>query len=314
MALKFYVVPRKTVESLTSSPPIPAGDLQNYLDPRPGILDDDQIDIFCENSRSRTQQWRRFDLFERVDAVSPGAVVVFPFWLELFYGHCRQHISACLSWLRETYPNNVCVTQWNHDVDAATVSEFDSMDPAKFVLLNFNTSRPRACDLLLPFWAIETRSPRNDNQNRTYRASFIGQAGGELRKRLKYAFANRPGYYFSEDRRPEAEYLEIMRDSWFTLCPRGGGLSSYRQSEACQQESIPIIFADDYSFPFGEQIWREFSVIIPERLAGDIGAIESVMDATNLDEKIAACHMARRHLALEGVQLAVEKRIREMLA
>jgi hypothetical protein len=314
MALKYWVFKRSAVERLMANRPIPSDFLRTWEAARPGVLDDETQDIFAPNSRSYRQAKVRYDLFERTETIADADFVVCQNWFELFEaGQVRENIAPLIEVLDYIADGKPVVTSFNHDRDEATVPELQSL-PSNFVVLSYNTSKPTPNDLLVPFWNVTTTMPRNDNTNRKYKASFIGQCGGELRKRVRYALQQRPGYLFSEERRHESDYLEVMRDSWFSLCPRGGGLSSYRQCEAVQSESIPIIFADDYSFPFGEQIWREFAVIIPERLAGDIGAIEAVMDATNREEKIAACRVARRHLSLEGVQLAIEKRIREMLA
>ena len=56
--------------------------LYEYDRERPGILED--VDIFCQNSRSKTQYHTRFDLFELVDDIDECDFLVFSIYLELF--------------------------------------------------------------------------------------------------------------------------------------------------------------------------------------------------------------------------------------
>jgi hypothetical protein len=313
MVLRYWVFERSAVERLTANRPIPSDFLRTWEAARPGVLDDSTQDVFAENSRSHRQQWSRYGLFSR-DALVDADFVVCQNWCELFEaGGVRENIAPLFEALTYIADGKPIITSWNHDRDEATVPEFQSL-PQNVVVLAYNTSKPTANDLLVPFWNITTTQSPNTNQNRQWKASFIGQAHGDLRKRLRYAFQNRPGYYFSDERRPEPEYLEVMRDSWFALCPRGGGLSSYRMFEAIQCESILVLFADDYALPFTDILdWRSFCVRIPERLAGDFGAVEAMLDAVDRDAMIAALWRARRELSLEAVQLAIVDRIKGML-
>lgn len=311
--IPIYIIPRAQVEEIVgTSPPIPAPELAKYLESRPGILSDGACDIFQENCRSAIQRWKRFDLFQVVDAVSPGVVVVFPPWLELFQEHCPANIEKCLSWLREMYPDNVCLCQWNHDKPSDNIEAFADMDPAKFVLLTFNVSTPRNCDLPVPFWAISTdrKSPKPE---RTYKANFLGQSNGELRRNIKYAIKDRPGYFWSDDRVPEQQYLDVLADSWFTLCPRGGGLNSYRFFESIQVGSIPVLFADDVYLPFSDTIdYRKFSVRIPERFAGDFGMIETILNAVDKHRMVQMCGEYRERLSLAGIQMRTYQKLKWM--
>src|SRR5690349_17692884 len=126
--LTFHVISRETVEYLTKTNPVPSELLDTYLASRPGILNDHQCDIFCQNYRSRNQHWQRFHLFEEVEKQNPRTLIVFPTWLELFLaGNVPQNIKTCMDAVISWYPNNPICFQWNHDRDAATIPEFQNL-------------------------------------------------------------------------------------------------------------------------------------------------------------------------------------------
>lgn len=313
--INFYVVPRATVNSLAASAPIPPGDLAAYLDLRPGILDDGHCDIFERNSRSEVQRWSAFELFERKSFVSSGTVVVFPFMLELFENFgVRQNIKTCIDWLKATYPGNPCVIQWNHDRDAATVPELQDL-PDNFFVLNFNTSRPTPNDVLLPFWTIQTVLSWSPTADRQSRGGFCGHIGGiAVRQRMADAFRGKPGWWVSDERRSQDDYLSLMQSWDFALCPRGGGLSSYRFYEAIQCGSIPILFADDVALPFSEEIkWGQIALRFPEHDAGNFDAVNSVLQHIDVKARRKRLMEIRERCSLAGVQREVFQRISEFL-
>ncbi len=56
---------------------------------------------------------------------------------------------------------------------------------------------------------------------------------------------------------------QIMRDSTFSLCPRGWGPTSFRLFESVQNGSIPVIIWDDTLFlPYPDLDWTSFCVIL----------------------------------------------------
>lgn len=58
-------------------------------------------------------------------------------------------------------------------------------------------------------------------------------------------------------------YSEIVEKSYFTLCPRGYGKTSFRLYEAMQLGSVPIYISDEHWLPYTELIdWSEFSILI----------------------------------------------------
>lgn len=315
--LSVYIVPRRQVEALTSTPPIPQADLNEYLSVRQGIMSDGACDIFQKNCRSETQHHTAFELFKIVDHIESGTVVVLPFWLELFenYG-CRHHIATCINWLKATYSDNPVVIQWNHDRDQATVPELQDL-PSNVFVLTYNTSHQNATDILLPFWNIETRSQWNPDGVRQCIGGFIGYVGGiKVRQAMMAAF-NRDGWELSDTVKngaiTESDYLWHMRKWDFALCPRGGGLSSYRLYEAIQQGCIPILFADDAALPYPNMPWGEIICRIPEKDAGDFDLIWDLVGSINVKQRRRRIAEVRYLFTLGGVQEFIYRQLKDYL-
>ena len=77
-------------------------------------------------------------------------------------------------------------------------------------------------------------------------------------------------------------YMELIGDSYFSLCPRGTGISSIRLFECIQMNSIPVIIADGYKKPLSDILdWNDFSITIPE---SDLDKIEYIINSLSKDD------------------------------
>ena len=61
----------------------------------------------------------------------------------------------------------------------------------------------------------------------------------------------------------QLDYRELILDSKFVLCPRGGGDSSYRLFVSMQLGRVPVILSDRWTPPLGPS-WGELSIRIAE--------------------------------------------------
>jgi hypothetical protein len=66
-----------------------------------------------------------------------------------------------------------------------------------------------------------------------------------------------------ERSRYEYEYMDVMRNSYFVLCPRGIGPCSYRLFETMQLGRVPVIISDAW-VDIPDVDWNKFSIKIPE--------------------------------------------------
>ncbi len=132
------------------------------------------------------------------------------------------------------------------------------------------------------------------NNKRTYQFSFTGNLGAhQSRKRLSELFPENVtdsgvgwGLDIHTPYEAKRRYINLLAESFFSLCPRGTGISSVRLFESLAMGSIPVIIADNYSAPLENFIdWSQFSIRVEESSVDKIPEILSEIskDAERLE-------------------------------
>ena len=113
--------------------------------------------------------------------------------------------------------------------------------------------------------------------------SFVGSDTHPIRKRLAKTFGSKKDYHIeilkTSDVNPSKvpNYIDVMRRSKFSFCPRGFGPTSFRLYEALQLGSIPVYISDDHVLPWGDVInWNNLCVIVK---SDDIHSISDRLSA-----------------------------------
>ena len=70
----------------------------------------------------------------------------------------------------------------------------------------------------------------------------------------------------------QRRYAAILRDSKFVLCPRGGGLASFRLFETMAAGRVPVIISDDWVPPVGPA-WETMVLRVKEAEVEQVAAI-----------------------------------------
>lgn len=146
----------------------------------------------------------------------------------------------------------------------------------------------------------------NSNTSKEILCSFVGTISttSGLRQRMYSILERDSEIYFCKPRwwTPTIsqdnfkEFIDITQKSWFTLCPRGYGVQSFRFFEALQLGSIPIFIYNEEWFPFKDFIeWDDFCLRVHER---DISKIPSIMRSLSTSK--------REDLARAGQQIYQE--------
>jgi hypothetical protein len=134
-----------------------------------------------------------------------------------------------------------------------------------------------------------------NNTSKDYLCSFVGSLppNADLRNSLYENLQNKEGVYFSkkqwwsptvtEDRLNE--FITTTQRSWFTLCPRGYGLQSFRFYEVLQLKSIPVFVYDTEWFPFNDVIdWSTFCICIHKN---EINKILDILNSISIRDRQA---------------------------
>jgi len=120
---------------------------------------------------------------------------------------------------------------------------------------------------------------------KTIFASFVGAIDAEgvrhpIRVKMRDALKGNSKYIIKEAKMNNMSYphfIQTMRNSTFSLCPRGYGQTSYRICEALQNDSIPVYIYDDPMIPFFDVLdFETYGILIHER---DIPMLDEVLSS-----------------------------------
>jgi hypothetical protein len=284
--------------------PLPLPLLYDYLKPRPGILEN--VDIFFENIRTKNKNFKSNLFVESKD--ENFDIVVFGTYLELFeYYGLFSIIEESIMKMSEKYSDKIIIFYWNHDNDFKKYNEV-TKKYSNVRILNFNTSEKTENDIILPFWS--TLDNFESKNNKKYYCSFIGTINNSLRSNLLTSIKDKFEYnYFSNLNFDD--YRLKLSQSYFSLSPRGRGLSSYRFFESIYFNTIPVLFADDVKLPYTEIIdYTKISIKIDEVDAGDFKKIDSKLKSVNVKDMLLNINTYKNMFTLGGIQEYLYNKLR----
>ena len=99
----------------------------------------------------------------------------------------------------------------------------------------------------------------------------------------------------NQEEKNKIEYLDAIKNSWFTLCPTGAGPNSIRIFESLSLGSIPIILTKNLRLPKCDVKWEEAAIIEDDSSDGYYAAIKRAR-GMSLQEK--------KKMVEKGVELA----------
>jgi len=117
-----------------------------------------------------------------------------------------------------------------------------------------------------------------------YLASYLGRPTHKIRTILEKKLKNEEGFYIEnlDSMNSDIEtinlekYENLIKSSYFFLCPRGYGPASFRLYESIELGTIPVYISDEFVLPFDDIInWNKFSVIIKKN---KIGKLPKILD------------------------------------
>lgn len=310
--IKFKIIELDEAYEAFLDDPLPKGWSDEYLKTRPRILTD--IDLFCENIRSKKQKIKNFNLFERTNEDDEGVVYVFSIYLELFeYAGKLGHILRSIEYFSKKYKDNLVLFQWNHDQDYAKYgSLIEKFNNVKVINFGY-TSKQFSNSIAVPFWNINTKQIKEDKR---VWASFYGTGNNALRKRLINNISNWVGNDFvhSSGIVPSRYYTKISQ-STFSLCPRGGpcdGGFSYRFFECMHLNTVPVLFVDTLVFPYEDELdWDKLCLRFPESMVDDLPKLKYELEKAEprTKEMMKYIEENRQYFSLYGVQKKVYEEI-----
>lgn len=154
------------------------------------------------------------------------------------------------------------------------------------------------------------KEPYIDDE-KEYLASFVGTITHPMRQKIWNYHSNNNEFYFDTPRswanyisdNDTNRFIEISMKSKFMLCPRGYSATSFRQYEAMQLDTIPVIISDSFWLPWQDELkWDDFCVIIePEQIPDLYNILSGISEKQKTQMKNKIKEIYTDYFSLEGV-------------
>jgi len=135
----------------------------------------------------------------------------------------------------------------------------------------FNTSIPKSSQVIPIPLIYDMEESFTPQMNKNLLASYIGRNTHSVRKKIETQYRDDKTIFIknleSMDSNISYEDQEIFKklmfNSYFSLCPRGYGPTSFRLFESIRLGTVPVYISDYHFLPFIEFLdWEKFSIII----------------------------------------------------
>ena len=155
----------------------------------------------------------------------------------------------------------------------------------------------------VPIPLLKAPLKRKLETGRKHIVSFVGSLSSHpLRHELHTKYSNM--FYFASGN----DWETTMESSFFSLCPRGYGPTSFRLYEALQLESVPIyVWDEEILLPFSDLIdWSTISVIVHRTEIN--GLLLNVLER-NLTEYMAEIKKVKHYFSYSFTMQYINQRI-----
>ena len=146
----------------------------------------------------------------------------------------------------------------------------------------FNTKIPKSSKIIPLPLIYDLEEAPNEATNKNYLASYMGRPTHKLRIKLEEKLKSESSFYIKNLNSMKSEislknklkFQQIMSESYFSLCPRGYGPTSFRLYESIAAGVVPVYISDSHFLPYAESVnWEEFSLILKPRKINKLNKI-----------------------------------------
>jgi hypothetical protein len=154
---------------------------------------------------------------------------------------------------------------------------------------------------------IKTNNDKEENKQ--FLMSFVGSIKNRhiIREELYENLINKNDCFLSENLGYE-KFVDILKKSKFSLCPRGYGQTSYRIFESLYFKTIPIYIYDIPHVPFQKEFpFEKYGILIHKENINNIyDIINSISDDEINNMLIYGQEVLNKHYLYEGCLLTIK--------
>lgn len=139
---------------------------------------------------------------------------------------------------------------------------------------SFNTPIPNNSKVIpLPLIYQMKKHPESNNEKNIL-GSYVGRPTHSVRVKLEKILSNEKDFFVKNLDSMNSEisssnqnlFKETMLNSYYSICPRGFGPTSFRLYESILNGVVPVYISNLHFLPFKEIIeWNKFSIILKQR-------------------------------------------------
>ena len=127
---------------------------------------------------------------------------------------------------------------------------------------------------VIPLPLLYDSNLKKADLEKKYIASYIGRPTHKIRMKLEDRITSNEKFYIkninsmsSSITKENLELFEkLIKESYFSICPRGYGPTSFRLYESIQMGTVPIYISDKFFLPYIEFLdWSEFAILLKSR-------------------------------------------------
>ncbi len=146
----------------------------------------------------------------------------------------------------------------------------------------FNTKIPKSSKVIPLPLIYDLEEAPNEITKKNYLASYMGRPTHKLRIKLEEKLKSENSFYIKNLNSMNSEisinnqlkFQHIMSESYFSLCPRGYGPTSFRLYESIAAGVVPVYISDSHFLPYTDRVnWKEFSLILKPRKINKLNKI-----------------------------------------
>lgn len=220
-----------------------------------------------------------YDFFKRLPEEDRDEIEID--YLPIFWTayHCREN------WGNNTKPLQDFLNSLPKDKYYYTLVQYD--DGTKVTdgnLITFSSSKNNGSLIDLPIPLLCSQHGISHESDK-YLVSFMGRIGQRVRPKM-FEFMGKYDKCIIKDIGEDVEtFRYYLKNSTFSLCPRGYGVNSFRLYESFECGTIPIYIVEDgedHWLPFSSEInWNEICILLKE---SDIPRIPEILESFSKEE------------------------------